>query len=217
MQDLGSASVNIYATEEEQVESIKKWWKENGRSVIAGVVIGLGGVFGWRWWVEHQNSVAQAASSAFERVLVAGESDNKNALADQIKTLQAEYGNTAYAAFANLVSAQARYRSGDKDGARAELEKVVNSAPDPAIREIAVLRLARILLDQGDPAAATAVLGRQQASKAFAGDFSALRGDIALAEGDTMEAKKAYTQALEQNPSNAAMIQLKLDNLPTAG
>ncbi|MEW8396328.1 MAG: tetratricopeptide repeat protein, partial [Candidatus Thiodiazotropha sp.] len=37
-----------YQTEEEQVEAIKRWWKENGTSVIAGLVIGLGGIFGWQ-------------------------------------------------------------------------------------------------------------------------------------------------------------------------
>lgn len=209
--------MNIYATEEEQVESFKKWWKENGRSVIAGVVIGLGAVFGWRWWVEHRNSVAQEASSAFERVAASAESNNTDALPGQIKALQAEYGNTPYATFATLVSAQAKYRQGDRDSARADLEKVVGSAPDPAIREIAVLRLARILLDQGDTAAAAALLGQHPASPAFAGDYAALRGDIALAQGDTAGARKAYAEALQKNASAAELIQLKLDNLPAAG
>ena len=41
-------------TEEEQVEQLKKWWKENGLSIVGGVVVGLALVFGWRSWQHHQ-------------------------------------------------------------------------------------------------------------------------------------------------------------------
>ena len=36
--------MEVYTTEEQQVEVIKEWWKENGTSVIAGTVIGLVGL-----------------------------------------------------------------------------------------------------------------------------------------------------------------------------
>ena len=50
-----------FLTEEEQVERLKQWWKENGRSIIAGVVIGLG-VFGsWQGWRAYQIQQAEAA------------------------------------------------------------------------------------------------------------------------------------------------------------
>jgi len=31
--------LDVYSTEEEQVEAIKKWWNENGKSIIAGIII----------------------------------------------------------------------------------------------------------------------------------------------------------------------------------
>jgi predicted negative regulator of RcsB-dependent stress response len=42
--------VTPYETDDEKVEAIKKWWKDNGISVATGVVIGLAVVFGWRAW-----------------------------------------------------------------------------------------------------------------------------------------------------------------------
>ncbi|PAR85254.1 YfgM family protein, partial [Vibrio cholerae] len=42
--------MELYDTEEQQVEAIKDWWKENGKAVIFGAVIGLGGLFGWRYY-----------------------------------------------------------------------------------------------------------------------------------------------------------------------
>jgi predicted negative regulator of RcsB-dependent stress response len=209
--------VDVYATEEEQVESIKKWWKENGRSVIAGAMIGLGGVFGWRWWIEHRQQVAENASSAFEQLLTqAGSGDTATAL-DQAQRIDQGFGGTAYATFSPLVIAEVKYRQGDKAGARAELEKAISKAPDPGMRTIAVLRLARILLDSGDAAGAAALLSRHPATGSFAGDYAALSGDIALAQGDTAGARNAYAEALKKNASSAALIQIKLDNLPPAG
>jgi len=209
--------VNVYSTEEEQVESIKKWWKENGRSVIAGAMIGLGAVFGWRWWVDHTNRVAQDASHAFEQILSRAETGDTAPVLSQAQALESEFGGSSYAAFSALITAELKYAEGNKDGARADLEKVIGAAPDAGIRAIAVLRLARILLDQGNPSAAAALLSSHPPSSSFAGDYAALRGDLAAGEGDTAGARKAYQEALQQNASSAALIQLKLDNLPPAG
>lgn len=210
--------MNVYETEEEQVESIKKWWKENGRSVIAGAAIGLGAVFGWRWWLDYRQGVAENASAAFEQLLTQATAKEPSVTdLSRAQGLVKEFGDTPYAAFSTLVVANTKYSKGDKDGARAELEQAIQRAPDPGLRSLAVLRLGRILLDQGDAVGAAALLSRHPAAAGFAGDQVALAGDIALAQGDTAGARKAYAEALKQNPSSASLIQIKLDNLPPAG
>ncbi len=35
-------------TEEEQIEAIKRWWKENGVSLLIGAAIAAAGVFAWK-------------------------------------------------------------------------------------------------------------------------------------------------------------------------
>ena len=37
-------------TEEEQVERLKAWLKENGLSIVFGIVIGVGGIGGYNYW-----------------------------------------------------------------------------------------------------------------------------------------------------------------------
>ena len=39
-----------YETEEQQVEALKDWWAENGRAVIAGVVLGVVVIGGLGLW-----------------------------------------------------------------------------------------------------------------------------------------------------------------------
>ena len=54
--------MNEYVTDDEQVERIKKWWSDNGSSVVAGLVIGIGGLMGWRYWVDYKDNQAAEAS-----------------------------------------------------------------------------------------------------------------------------------------------------------
>jgi len=61
--------VAAYDTEEQQIEELKKWWKENGIRVALGVAIGLGLIFGWQQWQSHTEQQAQSASGSYQQVL----------------------------------------------------------------------------------------------------------------------------------------------------
>ena len=41
--------MDIYSTEEQQVDAIKQFWKDYGSSIIVGAVVGLGGLYGWNY------------------------------------------------------------------------------------------------------------------------------------------------------------------------
>ena len=60
-----------YATDEERVEELKKWWKENGKSVIFGIVLGLSILFGWRWWGDYQLNQSLQASTLYTQLELA--------------------------------------------------------------------------------------------------------------------------------------------------
>lgn len=206
----------MYETEEQQVEAIKKWWKENGNSVIAGIVLGLGGVLGWQWWSGHKDRVGAVASNLFDQMLVSVQEENLESAAKQRELLHQDFGSTPYAAFADLLQARLLYRNGEADAAQSLLQQVVDSAPDDAIKQIAVLRLARIRVAGGDASGAAELLDKHASGPAFSADHTALRGDIARAQGDHDAARRAYQEALSGEVSNAELIRLKLDNLPPA-
>jgi predicted negative regulator of RcsB-dependent stress response len=206
-----------YETDDEKVEAIKKWWKDNGVSVVAGVAIGLAAVYGWRAWVQHREGVGQQASAAFEQLLVAAEGpDSAGALA-QAEAIRQGYGDSAYAGLADLMEAKVKFKAGDPAGAVAALQRVMDKAPDPALGRIAALRLARIVLDQGDLGRAAAIADKYAGSGAFSGDFAAIQGDIAASQGRTADARAAYERAIAAGASLSQLLRLKLDNLPAAG
>ena len=60
-----------YLTEEEQVEALKKWWRENGKAIVGGAVLGLALVGGWQAWQSYQKGEAELASAYYEEFMLA--------------------------------------------------------------------------------------------------------------------------------------------------
>lgn len=198
-------------TEEEQVEAIKKWWKENGTSVIAGVVIGLVGVFGWRAWEGYQDRVGKEASVAFNQVVSQIDRAATESASKQAELVRLEYDSTNYAVFAALVQARLKLEQGESAAARSQLEWAIKNSSDDSLRTLARLNLARILLNDSDYAGA-AELAKQEGG-GFASEFAELRGDLALAQQDLTGARDNYSKALALAAKNPQRVQMKLDDL----
>ncbi len=209
--------LNVYETDDEKVEAIKSWWKENGTSVAGGLIIGLAAVFGWRAWQDHRESQAQEASAAFEQLVTTVESGNNDAARSQAGLLLEKHGDSAYGALTELMLARVEIAANQPQAARQALERAMTKAPEPGLAKVAALRLARLLIAQGDLAAAMAIITKEDQGGPFAADFAALRGDLALADGRVAEARADYERAISQGAANTALLQLKLENLPPAG
>ncbi|MBK5931230.1 YfgM family protein [Halochromatium salexigens] len=203
-------------TDDETVEAIKKWWKENGTAVIAGLVIGLVVVFGWRAWINHQEQVGQRASLAFEQLLMAANRGQHDAAVKQTEALIDAHAKTPYAALAELTLAKVRIAQDDLDGAAEALRSAVERAPNPGLAKLAAFRLARVLIANEAFEDALAVIERHDDGGAFSADFAGLRGDIALAQGETADARAAYEAALAGGAGLSRLIELKLQDLPAA-
>jgi predicted negative regulator of RcsB-dependent stress response len=206
--------MSTYQTEEEQVEAIKRWWKENGTSVIAGLVIGLGGVFGWQAWGNHQDRVGAEASSAFSQLIGAVQRGDNPSASKQAELLKQNFEGSSYAIFAALSEVRLHMEAGEGDLAKEKLAAIIQQSKEPALAQLAQLNLARILLDEGDLDGA-----EQQAivkSGSFAGEFAVVRGDIAHAKGDLQGAAAAYTEAMTYEVNDRSLLQMKLDDLAVA-
>jgi len=205
-------------TEEEQVEKLKAWLKENGMSIVFGIVIGVGGIAGYNYWQKYQNAQAAEASGHFETLLVALETGDKDSLQQHADTLIAEYASTDYAQMARLALARRAVDDGEFEQAEAELQAVVGSAGQTPLAYIARTRLAavQIQLDRYDEALAT--LGADFPD-AFMARAEELRGDALSLQGRVSEARDAYLKAqrAEPGPANAVFLKQKLDDLGAPG
>ncbi len=204
--------MSTYQTEEEQVEAIKSWWKENGKSVIGGVVLGLAVVGGGKGWVEYQRVQAENASAYFEGFSQAAFSGDLETAERRGKTLLDEYKGAAYADFAALELAQLQYNAENKDKARAHLQWVLDNSKQEAISQLAKVRLARLMLDMKAYDEASS-LTANPAEDAYQGEFLSIQGEVKLAQGDREAARVAFSRALEKGVSNPGLIRMKLMGL----
>lgn len=203
--------MEVYTTEEQQVEVIKNWWKENGTSVIAGTVIGLVGLFGWRYYNEHQQTTQEAASQAYNEMsaqLAKGDAVGF----EQAQSFISAHKGDSYAELAALQLAAAAVKADKLDLAAEQLTQVATSG-DESIRPIAALRLARVLNDQGKADEALAQLGKIN-NDAFKAQVAEVRGDILQKQGKSEEARDAYQAAADAGGlQSSAELKLKMDDL----
>lgn len=208
-----------YASEQEQVEAVKRWWKENGKALIFGLVVGIGGLAGYRYWDNLETSRAENASITYERFLAMVEAGRSEDAIKTGETILDAYAGSAYARLAALLLAKMAVEGGDYARAKALLTPLAESAGESELRAIANMRLARILLAEGDAEAAAA---RLDAVPRIDDEepYPELRGDVLVARGKEDEARGYYREALARAAEiglERGAIQLKLDNLAATG
>lgn len=204
--------MSSYQTEEEQVEAIKSWWKENGKSVIAGLVLGLGLVGGGKGWLEYQRVQAENASANYESFSHAALTGDLDVAVQRGEALLDEHKGSAYALFTALELARLQYQAGDKDQARVQLQWALDNSNKDAISQLAKIRMARLMLDlKAYDEAANLVA--DPAEDAYLGEFLSIQGEVKLVRGDKEAARAVFAQALEKGVSNPNLIRMKLTEL----
>jgi predicted negative regulator of RcsB-dependent stress response len=183
-----------HLTDEEQVEKAKAWLKENGTSIVAGVVIGLGGIFGWQFWDSYQANKAAEGAQAYDRFVQVAQQSEPGKTAEEAASLDEAFAKTAYSHFAALELARQQAEAGELDAARATLEKTRASIRDAAMQAVIDLRLARLLMSQGKLDEAGAMISKL-ATGSFAAEAASLRGQIAWMQGKNDEARAALEEA----------------------
>lgn len=207
--------MEIYNSEEEQLEAIKKWWNENGRAVVSGVVLGIALIMGWNFWQERQLRISQQASALFQQALLAMNEKKSDAALQLSERLVKEYGDIAYGAYGRLLLAKLKSERADTPGAKQALESVLSSKADGSYKHIARLRLIELLLSNGEFDAARQRVEEAEQSGGFGtyqSQYEELRGDALAALGSRDAAREAYGRA--KNPGAfSAVLDMKIDDL----
>jgi predicted negative regulator of RcsB-dependent stress response len=201
--------------EQEQLAELKHFWKSYG-NLISWVLIAILGAYsawnGYQYWERSQSAKASALYDEVEKAVAANDAARvERSLAD----MKDKFGSTHYAHQAGLLAARSLYAQGKTDQAKATLSWVAESAPTPALKDVARLRLASLLWETKALDEALKQLGASFTPE-MSGLAADLRGDVLQAKGQTPEAVAAYQQAWKQMPDNSdyrRMVQAKLSAL----
>lgn len=189
--------------EQEQISELKAWWTQYGQFVTAVAVAAALGSVGWQGWQYYRNSQASQAGAVYFAVQQAAARGDAQKTREAAGQLIEKFGGTAYAEMAALTSAGVQVEAGDAKNARAQLEWVIANGSDAAIKDIARLRLAALLLDEGAHDEALAKLAAAPAP-ALKARYEDLRGDVLAAAGKAGEARAAYQAALDALAADGA-------------
>lgn len=202
-------------SEQEELEALQKWWKENGRAVVVGLVLGLGGVFGWTTWQARVEATAEQASVVYQSMAdMAAAGDHAEALL-RVGQIILDHPDSEYAALAALMGAKSAMTMGRADEATRLLDWVSATAEREEIRDVARIRGARLLLGEGKSDAGLQMLASIK-TPAFAATVEEIRGDILVDTGEKDGAARAYELALASDSITSgtrARVQMKLDDI----
>jgi len=208
----------MYESDLEQVEALKKWWKENGRTVIFGLLLGAGGVVGWTSWRTYTHSREEHASMIYEQLLGSSGSQAASKAVKAAGALLEDMPGSGYAALSALVLADQAHAGKQPAEAQRLLTWVLDHSDDQGLRLVARLRLARLLLEGKNYDGALALLDNVEAGP-FAAAFDEVRGDVQHARGKAGAARTAYSQALQAMTAgdpDRDRLRMKLDDLGVA-
>ena len=199
--------------EQEQLATLKDWWKKYGNLTTWVLIIALGAYAGWSGWNYYQRSQALQASQLYDELQKAVTAKDTAKVQRAAADIQQKFSRTAYAGMAALSAAKVAFDANDLNGAKEQLQWAVDHGADEDYRALARVRLAGILLDQKAYDDGLKVLAADVPAP-FASAVADRKGDILVAQNKLDDARVAYQLALDKmdskNPGRQ-LIQLKLD------
>ncbi len=212
--------------EQEQLDTLKAWWRDHGNKVInlaLAAALVAAGISGWKWWQDRQSV---GAGALYGQLQEAVEKRDVKTVRDTAVELAEKYDGTVYAGMGALLAARVQMDAGDAKNAKAQLAWAAEKANDPALRDLARLRLAGLLLDDKAYDEALKQLSKDPEAS-FVVRFAELKGDIYAAQGKADEARAAYQVAISKLDSKGGvdtpatqregmyreLMQIKLDSL----
>jgi predicted negative regulator of RcsB-dependent stress response len=205
--------VEIYDTEEEQLDALKRWWKENGQSTIIGLVLGIAIILGWNYWQDHKKAQAEQASMLYSQLIQAIGADKKDSAEKLAERIHEQYPKTEYAVYSGLFLAKLKVQQGDVGKAKTILKDIA-AGSNKELSNIAKIRQVRLMLASGEYEQGLQLISDVDpaTSSSFSGNYDELVGDLYVALDRLDQARTSYQKALE-NGYKSPLLQFKIDDL----
>lgn len=205
-----------YKTDEEQSEALKKWLRDNGSSLLTGLLFGGALLFAGKAWLEYQDRSKEQASNLFTQLTSAVQIGEEQMASTYYENLLKDSSDSVYATLGALQMAKLFADKNELDAAQAQLEWALDHADhDPALADLVRMRLARVAMAQQDFSGAKSILAAVTVNEANKSMYAELQGDLAMAERDYAAARTAYEEALASLPEGArerAYLEAKRDD-----
>lgn len=207
--------MNEIRTEDEQVEALKKWWKDNGTAIIVGLAIALSAVAGYKYWQKQKLNSAYKASAEYSQVIKQLHDEPEEGDIKRAEALIQEHNSTVYAGFTAMTLAKVAVDNEDYDTALTHLNSALNLAKSAQLKPVINFRIAQIQYAKGNSDLALQTLGNIK-DKGQEAQIKELQADIYNEKGDQAKALTLYKESitiLGDEAKRNTSLQLKYKNL----
>lgn len=202
--------MELYDSEEQQVEAIKDWWTKYGKAVVIGVVIGIAAIIGWNYHERSKQAELESASHDYASVLTMLK-DKSLANETKIQKFIDTHSDSEYAVLTAMQLAKTQIDAKHLDKALAQLNWAKAHTKDDALSTLLAYRIARVEAEQGNYDKALTSLNTIK-DDSWKSRVAELKGDILLRKGDKDAAYIQYSEAQQSNDAGQA-VQMKLNDL----
>ena len=204
-------------SEKEQIEKMRTWWSDYGYYVIGGIALGAIALFAINYYQSSLREAQHQASALYDTLadhIVDARVEAAESVAGQLAT---DFADSPYAAQSQLALARLYMDQNRDQDAADTLRVLLAGGSDDVFKQVARVRLAKVLLYQDRADEAVELLDVEH-SDAFGARYAEVIGDAYVKLSRFDDAREAYQRALgDPNQSNTidqSFVQLKLLDLP---
>ena len=196
--------MTAYKTDEEQVEDIKVFFKRHGMTLLTAIMLVIAGYFGWQAWQGKQQATRERAAHAYAQLTLSMSNEDNKAVQQRAEYIVKEFPGTGYADLSRLVLARHYVLEHKIDASYQQLKKLSEQTKQDAMRDLAYVRMVRLMIGQKKYSEATELLKKIKGD-AYLSVKEITQGDILMAQGKRQAARKAYKTALKHLPQGSSM------------
>ncbi|HET9843859.1 MAG TPA: tetratricopeptide repeat protein [Gammaproteobacteria bacterium] len=207
--------METYVTEEQQLDAIRKWFKEHGKTLLTAISLAVLLALGIRYWLHHKEVVRLKASDQYMAMVLNQNQEDVQSMQTKAQTLMKDFSHTPYASLAALQLAKHAVETQEFAKALQHLQWVIDNSSVVEFQLVARARAARILMHLGQYEKALQLCTVTN-SDGYTSLLEELKGDIYVAQNKPELAKKAYTAALKSTKEKDLehpLLRMKLQEL----
>src|SRR5450759_643250 len=121
--------------EQEQLEALKAWWKDNRNQLLGMLLIVVVAIGGWRGWQYYQHQQADEAATLYQQFIEQLAGKDAKRVNDAATAVMDRFASTAYAARAALLAAQVNEQGKDLARAKTQLQWVIDHAGEATLKD----------------------------------------------------------------------------------
>ena len=198
-----------YLSDEEQVERLKSWWNENGSFLLASVFVAVLGIAGWNYYGSYQDDTAERSSEVLRQYLDSDPDQRE----DFVVAISQKHSGSAAHVLVLFDQAENNFSNGEIFEAEKLLEEALEASEDVLLKDISLIRLAKVQYELEKSQEALAALEKVK-TKGFLSWALELKGDIHTSRREVELAHQSYEKAVDElgEGVDRPLLKLKLDN-----